>query len=60
LTVYNEYGVWHKCQFKIGYKRMGKMEDGPLGVVCFHLVCANKHVDEEKHIRQGLDLMLKD
>ena len=57
LTSYNEYGLWNKMQFKMGYKRFGK---GKGNMYCFHLICACKKFDECKNIKQGVDLYKKD
>ena len=48
LTAYNEYGLWHKVQFKIGFKKFTK---GMKDMYCFHLVCACKKFDEVKAIK---------
>ena len=48
LTAYNEYGLWHKVQFKIGFKKFTK---GMTEMYCFHLVCACKKYDEVKAIK---------
>ena len=49
LQTYNEYGLWNKIQFKMGYKRFGVK--GGHTLYCFHLICACKKYDETKTVQ---------